>query len=216
MALQIKHLLLFRDPMTVLAPYSFCMSLFSQENILLDIASTTSPSDAPSVYALIQDIDAIMRDDAPQDPPPLDVQAAMWGLATLYWGCLTLVNRFDTRTHLPDMLQAAEPNGLLAEHHWSVDIGLRFLSDLVRRTSAAATEDPLTNTLLELGARWPHSSIGTNAAWRDDRIQVVLNNPCMRHLLFDRMHQRRDVFHSQQPLVNVDYQAHIALPRSVI
>lgn len=210
-----KNLVLFRDPMTVIVPYSFCMSLFSQENILLDVAHTTSSSDEPSVYALIRDIDAVLRDDAPQDPPPLDIQAAKWSLATLYWGCLTLVNRFDTRTHLPEPLQNTEPSGLDAGHHWSVDIGLRFLSDLIRRASAAATEDPLTRTLLELAARWPHSSIGTNAAWRDDRIQVILNNPCMRHLLFDRMYQRRDLFHAQQPIVNVDYQAHVASPRSI-
>jgi hypothetical protein len=73
--------------MTLLVPHSFCIALFSQENILLDIAENQSPTDETSLNALLHDIDAALRDEAPYAPPPLDLQAAKWSLGVLYWGC---------------------------------------------------------------------------------------------------------------------------------
>jgi|GEM_PF-2455938 hypothetical protein len=202
--------------MTLLVPHSFCIALFSQENILLDIAENQSPTDETSLNALLHDIDAALRDEAPYAPPPLDLQAAKWSLGVLYWGCKTLLNRFETRTQLPDYLSHAEPDGRSIGHHWSVDIGLRFLSDLIRRTAAAAADDSLIATLLGLGASWPYSSIGTNSTWNDERLQLILSDPCLRHLLFDRIEQRRDVPHSQLTQLAELYQRHIALPQSTL
>lgn len=202
--------------MTLLVPHSFCLALFSQENILLDVVEDISTADETSLDALIRDIDAALRDEAPYAPPPLDIPAAKWSLGILYWGCKTLLNRFETRTQLPDYLRHTEPDGKSIGHHWSVDIGLRFLSDLIRRTKTAAADDSLIATLLDVGASWPYSSIGTTSTWNDERLQLILSDPCLRHLLFDRIEQRHDVLHSQLTQIAELYQRHIALPPSTL
>ena len=201
--------------MTVSVPYSFCLAIFSHENIVLDALHTPAPGDTQALINLIQDIDAILRDDAPHIPPQLDADAAIWSLAVLHWGCKTLVNRFDTRTYLPKSLQTAEPSGLTPQQHWSVDIGLRFLTDLVRRTVAAAIEDPLIPTLLQIASRWPYSSIGTTADWPEERMQLLLTNPCMSHLICNRIQSRRDTLHAQHPSLIALYQAHTSMPQPI-
>lgn len=200
--------------MIVSVPYSFCLALFSQEHIVLDVAPAKQEPVESAVVQLITDIDSALRDEAPHEPPTLDVKAATWGLATLYWGCNTLVNRFETRTQLPETLQLSEPDGKSPEQHWSIDIGLRFLADLLKKTTAAAADDPLLATLLDIGARWPYSSVGTTAKWNDSSLVVVTGNRCLRHLLFDRIQQRKDTAHSQHPIFNAEYLQHIALPPS--
>jgi hypothetical protein len=204
-----------RIPMPPTVSYSFCLSLFSQENIKLDFFETPSSEDQDSTLSLIRDVDLILRDDAPYQPPPLDYQAALWSLAVLQWSCRTLVNRLDSRTDIPNDLSALEPSGLVIDHHWSVDLGLRFLADLVRKTSAAASNDRLIATLIQIGARWPYSSIGTTADWQGKKIELLLSNPCMRHMLLDRLSVRGDALHSRHPLVTKHYQSHIAMPPTI-
>jgi len=201
--------------MSPVVSYSFCTALFSQENILLDFSETSTTGDQESTLSLIRNVDRILRDDAPHQPPRLDCQAALWSLAVLQWGCRTLVNRFDSHTDIPNELLALEPNGEIIDHHWSVDLGLRFLADLVRKTTATASDDRLIPTLIQLGARWPYSSIGTSADWQEKKIEILLNNPCMRHLLLDRLSIRSDTIHNKHPLVTTHYQSHIAMPQPI-
>lgn len=211
-----KRLQFETHTMTPVVSYSFCLALFSQENIQLEFSEPPPSADQELTLSLIRDVDRILRDDAPHQPPRLDCQAALWSLAVLQWGCRTLVNRFDSRTDIPESLKTLEPNGECIDHHWSVDLGLRFLADLVRKASAAASDDRLIPTLIQLGTRWPYSSIGTTADWQEKKLQILLGNPCMRHQLLDRLSIRGDTIHARHPLVTTHYQSHIAMPQTIL
>ena len=198
--------------MTFYVPLDFCESLLLQGVVALDLSVSHETEHSELLGPLIVQVDRRLRTDAPDHAPALDPQASLWSLAIIHWGCRILVNRFESITALPQTLVESEPTGQSPEHHWSVDIGLRFLSDLIRKATAASAEDQLVQVLRKLAARWPYSSVGTEVVWDDARVNTILNNRSLTLSLLDRIHERKDANHAQHPLLKTRYEAHIELP----
>jgi hypothetical protein len=198
--------------MTSYVPLDFCQNLLLHGIVELDLSQSHETESSEPLNQLIVQAERRLRADAPDQAPVLDLQASLWSLAIIHWGCRILVNRFESNTSLPPSLVESEPSGQSPEHHWSVDIGLRFLSDLIRKATAASAEDQLVQVLKQLAARWPYSSVGTEVAWDEARVNIILNNRSLTLSLLDRIHERKDTYHAQHPLLKTQFEVHVELP----
>lgn len=159
----------------------------------------TSPADQPAVLALIRQADQMARLDAPATAPPLDENAAHWGLSVLAWSVSLLVDRANVSTWLPQVLVGQEPSAQSASHHWSVDLTLRYFGEVLLRAKSAAPDDALVPELTNIAARWPLASVGTQLSWNAERGSIILNDPCLRRVLLDRIVLRRDKVLAEDP-----------------
>lgn len=171
---------------------AFCEQLFAHGLLTALPWQPPDPSEQAGVHELVIRADRLARLDAPAIAPVLDLDAAQWALGLLAWSVSLLVDRANLGTSMPGELAHSEPSGQSACHHWSVDIGLRYLADVLLRAKAAASEDALVTELENVCSRWPLSSVGTQLAWNENRGQVILDDPCLRRLLLDRIVARHD------------------------
>ncbi len=190
----------------------FCIDLFNYGLVRINANQAQPVEDLSATQELIREIDSLIRDNAPSAPPPLEVDAACWGLSVIEWGCHMLVDRKQADTHLPPHLQEREPSGNTPAQHWSVDLGLRFLTDLIKKVSTAAPTDPLRNTLTEIASRWPLSSVGTEVEWNQERLIIILSDKSLELLLLDRIWRRSDTAHQSHPLLKDRLERHLYLP----
>ena len=170
----------------------FCEQLFAQGMLAAERWPPAKPANADDIDAIIRQADQLARLDAPATAPTLDLDAARWSLSLLSWSVFLLVDRANASTSLPKELASTEPSGRLASHHWSVDLGLRYLSDVLARARNAASEDALVVELVNVCSRWPLASVGTDTPWNSTPGKVILDDPCLRRVLSDRVLARSD------------------------
>ncbi len=160
-----------------------------------------SATDYQTVALQMVHWDRVARQHAPPGPPPLCVQAATWGVEVLRFACHKILDRLDTDTALPKRLVAGEPSGKQACHHWSVDLGMRFWADVVRRSELVDALDPLRTTLHAISQRWPLSAIGTETENDGERFEIVWGDASLRRMYVDRVMLRGDGERAREPRV---------------
>lgn len=151
--------------------------------------------DEANLCELLGELDAAYRRQLPEKMPSLQLPAAMFGALIMYRGAQVLTYR-DLGV---EGLQQAIPVGPTADdagEQTSVDLCLHFLPDLVRLARAASPDDPLVACLLELGARWPLSSVGIGGVTLNEqgraRVQALAKQPAAWRLYVDRVLQTGD------------------------
>jgi len=198
--------------MTPNPSHDFCIDLFNYGLVRINANQAPPVEDLLATQELIRNVESLIRDNAPGSPPPLDLDAAYWGLSVIEWGCHMLVDRKQADTHLPSHLQEREPSGNTPAQHWSVDLGLRFLTDLLKKVLTAAPTDPLLSSLTEIGSRWPISSVGAEVEWNPERLNIILSDKSLELLLLDRIWLRSDKAHQSHPLLKDRLERHLYLP----
>ncbi len=132
------------------------------------------------------------RDELPSVPPELSIPAARHGAVLLYQACRFLVFReADADTVRQQLARPlAEPAALPAVHY-SVDLTLQYLADVLRLARSAAEQDPLVDALHRLAECWPLSGVGVEQANLGDLAPIVAH-ASLRQLYVDRMLARHD------------------------
>lgn len=166
----------------------------------VDFADQT-PDEIDNTTRLLRQADQLARLHAPGVAPELDIDAALWAAKVLQFVCNRLVDKLEADTDLPDSLVETEPDGRNVSQHWSVDLVLRALWDLVKRSHSENEADTLNRTLIEIAAKWPLVAVGTPATVTEDRMMVVWNHDCLRRVYVDRIIHRSDKTLAALPLV---------------
>ncbi len=185
--------------MLPLPSFTFCEQLFGFGVATAEPWGIDNSAQSTAIDELIHRVDRLARLDAPATAPSLDLPAVHWSLSVLAWAVNLLVDRANPTTTLPDILASTEPSGQSGCHHWSVDLAFRYWADVVLRAQAVASQDALVSELRKICLRWPLAGVGTQTEWRADRGQVVLNDPCLRFVLLDRIIARSDKKLAEDP-----------------
>jgi hypothetical protein len=170
---------------------------------LLETGRVKVPAgDAPieDLDPAVAELDRAARTDAPSEAPPLVAPAASWGLQILYRACQALVFReIDAETVRRTL---AEPCPLPPSPavHYSADLSLRYLPDLLTLARGIAPDDPLVTGLTALAQAWPLSSVGVADARAVDP-SPLLDHPSLRQLYVDRIIERGDASRLAHPAV---------------
>lgn len=147
--------------------------------------------------------DRVCRDElpgAPHELPRYLEPAALRAATQVYRAAQLLVFRDLGAEVIAEVL---EPDWLLdstsPDVHYSVDLTLRFLPDLLRMVSVAA-DDPLIEVLRAWGRRWPLSSVGAEGLG-PLLVEPPLSSAVLRRLYVDRVLAASDRSRLQDPRV---------------
>jgi MoxR-vWA-beta-propeller ternary system domain bpX4 len=117
--------------------------------------------DRAAVVAWLRELDAAVRIDAPPGLPELVVAAAQWAVERLLAAQAALVGPATAAAELARAVAVPCPVPTeAAACHYSVDLVMRQLPELLRRASALAPTDSRWTALRELALAWPLSSVG--------------------------------------------------------
>ena len=112
----------------------------------------------------VAELDRAARTDAAFEPPALAVPVAAWALTTVYRAAQALVFREIDADAVRQMLAVPCPLPPSPSVHYSADLSLRYLPDLLALARGIAPDDPLVTGLTTLAQSWPLSSVGVPAA----------------------------------------------------
>ncbi len=183
--------------MTVTA---FARTLFETGTVLAESWDSQSEN-SDELAAIIKRAHALARCEAAFESPELDVDAAVWSLNVLAWGCGLFVDRTEVNTELPAILANNEPRGETPSEHWSADLGFRFFHSLVVRCQHVGPYDSLVQQLITIGNRWPLATVGVQTELNSHKLELLISDKCLRSLLVDRVVERNDEPLAKHPLL---------------
>jgi hypothetical protein len=146
------------------------------------------------------ELDRAARTDAACEPPELDTPAASWALQIVYRACQALVFREINAETVRQTLAAPCPLPPSPAVHYSTDLSLRYLPDLLALARGIAPDDPLVAGLTALARAWPLSSVGVAGAGEVDPSPLI-DHPSLRQLYIDRIIERGDASRLAHPAV---------------
>jgi hypothetical protein len=152
------------------------------------------------VEEAVAELDRAARTDAAFEPPALAVPVAAWALTTVYRAAQALVFREIDADAVRQMLAVPCPLPPSPSVHYSTDLSLRYLPDLLALARGIAPDDPLVTGLTNLARAWPLSSVGVPAAADADPTSF-LDHPSLRQLYVDRIIERGDASRLTHPAV---------------
>lgn len=166
---------------------NFLRKIFQDANAEVPVWQPLDDAARIEVTELLQNVHSVAKLDAPAEAPVLHVESALWASQVLHWGCWLLLNRFEADVTLPAQLKGQTPAGTTASEHWSVDLLLRYFRSLIRQAKHLSSADPLTEEFKELLQGWPLSAAAASLPLRSTGLSVVLEDPCLRRVLRDRL-----------------------------
>jgi hypothetical protein len=159
--------------------------LFDHGHVQVTSAGPGAVEDVAELTDALASFDALRRSQLPSGLPAFDATAAAYGARTLYAACQLLAFRNFTAADIDRaiVIPPCRPN---PAEDFSVDLVMQFLPDVLRLAKAAAPQDPLVLRLLDLGRRWPLSSVGIANIGHVDSSRLK-QNPALWRRYLDRV-----------------------------
>jgi MoxR-vWA-beta-propeller ternary system domain bpX4 len=148
----------------------------------------------------LREQDAALRLEGPGQLPELNMAVAMWAAKTCYGACQLIVFRQLDEQAIGELLPSTVPAAEPSSRHWSADLTLRFLPDLLRHASVASEQDPLLRHLRSLAYQWPLSSVGIEGI-APEHLDDLVASPSLLQLYVDRILARKDFRRLEHPAV---------------
>ena len=154
----------------------------------------TAPAGNGDGTAALREIDRRERLEFPGEAPALSLPAARWAAGTFHQACQLLVCRDVPAETVASALAVPCPQRRSPETHYSVDLVLRHLPDLLATARRLAAGDPLVNALCRLALAWPLSSVGAAGIEAGDlsEIDTFIAHRGLRQLYADRILRHND------------------------
>jgi hypothetical protein len=146
----------------------------------------------------VAELDRAARTDVAFEPPAIALPAGAWALTTVYRAAQALVFREIDADAVRQMLAVPCPLPPSPAVHYSADLCLRYLPDLLALARGIAPDDPLVTGLVALARAWPLSSVGVAGAGEADP-SPFLDHPSLRRLYVDRIIERSDTSRLAHP-----------------
>ena len=170
----------------------FLDDLFESGRIEVPTITAQSGEELAAAEQQLKRYESIYRRQLPLSPPPFAAQPALWSATLFYRACQLLVHREYGEAEIDEAFAAPCPEPSEAATHYSVDLTMRLLPDLVRLARAGSPQDPLAIRLTQLAADWPLSSVGISEIETLD-VRPIIGDRSLRLLYIDRIIARRDL-----------------------
>jgi MoxR-vWA-beta-propeller ternary system domain bpX4 len=146
------------------------------------------PSDIEDTDAipLLQQLDALARDEFALDLPDFSPDVALWAARLFCRLCRFVVCRDLSEEQIKSACNVTCPEPGGPETDWSVDLTLRHLPNLFRLARHLSNADPLVGEMKKIAANWPLSSVGIDGL---DALKIdsFVDHPGLRRLYADRV-----------------------------
>lgn len=156
------------------------------------VASRMSPLPESDALYLLEQFDAIARDEVALDLPAFDPCAALWSARIVHQLCRFVVCRDIPEEQIRSTCNTPCSAPRRPETEWSVDLTMCHLPALFRLARHLSNGDPLVEEIRRLGAEWPLSSVGIDGL-NTIRAGACLDHPALLRLYADRVIAAADV-----------------------
>jgi len=167
---------------------TFLASLFDHGRIAVPAPDAEeSAGELAAAAAILDRFEADWRLDFPGEAPAWSHAAALHGARIVYRAAQGAVYREIGEAALRaglDLPLPDDPDD--ASVHYSADVTLRFLPDLVRMARGASGDDPLLGLLDGVARRFPLSSVGIPGV-TPESIEPIVGHPGLLRLYVDRI-----------------------------
>ncbi len=178
----------------------FVRTLLADGRVLVADIDVGTDNVGDDVVEQLVAFEAEYRQDLFGTPPPLSRRSAVCGMVALYQACRFLIYPQHDQQRVRQAFKIRWEKRCNASVHYSVDLTLRFLPDVVQRARRQAERSVLIDELLRLGGRWPLSSVGIEGVVPAD-VETLVAHPCLLQLYVDRIIARRDLARLNHPAV---------------
>jgi len=180
---------------------NFVDDLFGGRPVRVGSPELPEESDLQESLGKIQDFENDWRVEVPGDPPGFSIDAAIWSATSLYLACSLVIHRDSDPQTIEQLLGNPPPDCSLVESHYSVDLTMRYLPDVLGLARSASNDDPLVVRLLEWARQWPLSSVGIKEVGDVDTAGLRTSATLMR-LYVDRIIAAEDTDRLDDPAVS--------------
>ncbi|MCA9142072.1 MAG: hypothetical protein KDB05_04770 [Planctomycetales bacterium] len=188
---------------------SFLNDLFEHGRVAT-VSAAVSTADQQEAVRLLRECERCDRANWPDGPPTYSEQIGLWSANLLYRACHFVVDRDANPESLSRVLMAEPPEPFSATTHYSADLTLRFLPDVLKLARSAAGDDPLVAMLLTLGEQWPLASVGMGPLPAVN-VRCIVADPCLRQAYVDRILKKSDLSRLNNSTVRQAIQASLGL-----
>jgi hypothetical protein len=193
----------------------FLQRLFEDGRVMVSAPEPVDKEELRAAEPTLAALEAVYRLDLPGEAPPLLPATARWAAMSMFHACQFVAYRDADEEMVAAALSSPLPAADAAPRnedgpgclsyqaalHYSVDLTLRFLPDLLRLARSNAENDPLLGYLRQWAIAWPLSSVGLPDV-TPDSIEPIVNHPCLLKMYGDRIIARKDRSRLGDPRVN--------------
>jgi hypothetical protein len=179
----------------------FLESLFDNGRVSM---SAPRPPDNDELSAADKTLAAFEEEyrlELPGEAPRFDPAAGRWAAVSIFFACGFVAYRSAGEEMIAAAFSTPAPSGDPAGVHYSVDLTMRFLPDLMLLARSEAVNDPLLGYLRGWAADWPLSSVGMPGVVPGS-IEAIANHPCLLGIYRDRIIARKDFSRCTDPRVD--------------
>lgn len=164
----------------------FLRELWNVGRVRIGVPQPVEPDARSEAAELLADFEQAYRLAMPGEPPAFDSEAAIWAAVSFYSAAALVINRDFGEGEFPTLFGQNIPDKASAGTHYSVDLTMRFLPDLIKLAKSAAIDDPLVKRLMEWAVAWPLSSVGIDLVGQVDTTPIR-TSPTLMRLYVDRV-----------------------------
>lgn len=177
----------------------FLHSLFSNGELM--IPQHESAFDKRQTHNAVTQFERVWRCELPGDPPEFVAESAVKATQILMAVCRSVVHR-EIRIEQTEqtITQVCLTDDDTPSLHYSVDLVLRFLPQVIERARRISESDTLLDLLKGIGRQWPLSSVGTKGCL-PDQLPTALQHPCLWRMYVDRIISTKDLARVNIPSV---------------
>lgn len=168
----------------------FLTDLFEHGRVTVSAPEEEAATDISAAQRVLQESARNWKQGLPPGLPEFDPDIALWGAGRLYTAAACLVYRHIGPEEIRRLLSRRDPAPRTPSEHFSVDLCLQFMKDVLRLAQAASENDPLCNQIVTLLQDWPLSAVGTPS--EAEPPDVVLNHPALKLMYLERVVSRKD------------------------
>lgn len=138
----------------------FLETLFEEGRLSVAPPETLAEDELAAGDVVLARFEQIGRLEMPGEPPQFAPQAGRWAAVGFYRACQFTVYRDVDAETIAAALGQTYSGAMSPAVHYSVDLVMRYLPDLIRFAASAAEDDPLVVQLRRWACDWPLSSVG--------------------------------------------------------
>ncbi len=138
----------------------FLETLFEDGRLSVAPPETLAEDELAAGDVVLARFEQLGRLEMPGEPPQFAPQAGRWAAVGFYRACQFAVYRDVEAASVAAALGQTYAGAMSPAVHYSVDLTMRYLPDLLRFAASAAEDDPLVAQLRRWACAWPLSSVG--------------------------------------------------------
>jgi hypothetical protein len=178
---------------------AFLNSLFTTGELFVGVEDLGA--DPKTDLQILYRYESVWRTQQPLTPPAFHLELAVKAAKVLQIACRAVVHREITVEQTEKrLLQCALTASEDACDHYSVDLVMRFLPQVVERAARISEADPLLEVLRTVARPWPLSSVGMKDC-EPEELPRAFQNDCLWRMYIDRIVAREDHSRLSSPSV---------------